>query len=103
MILSGKTTTMLSVFIMTIVAIIRADRLKEIKELFLNPRWLSNIIIVIIFSVYMTYTNRDDKKLKDAIKKASLALIIAVLAHIKMTISPFWIVFALAYYTDDWV
>jgi len=61
MILSGKTTTMLSVFIMTIVAIIRADRLKEINDLFLNPRWLSNIIIVVIFSVYMSYTNHDDK------------------------------------------
>ena len=84
-------------------AIYRADRFHEVTALLYNPRWLINFAIVIIFGLYVTTASHENHRVKNALKKGILAFIIAVLAHLKMTIAPFWIVFVLSYYLEGWV
>ena len=87
---------------MVVYSVYKANRFSEIKEL-LNVRWLINFALMIAFGVYITSASDGDSKVKEALKKAVLAFIIAVLAHLRMTIAPFWIVFVLAYYLEGWV
>ena len=58
--------------------------------------------------MYIVYTIRNDnsddsRRLKEALKKALLAFIIALFAEVGLTIAPFWLVFTLAYYMDGWI
>ena len=43
------------------------------------------------------------EKLKNASKKAILALLIAFFARIDLVIAPFWLIWMMAYYLEDWV
>ncbi len=42
-------------------------------------------------------------KLQNATKKALLALLIAFFASIDLIIAPFWLIWVIAYYLEDWV
>ena len=66
--------------------------------------------------IYLIYNysskNKDSKdkkisenveKLKNASKKAILALLIAFFARIDLVIAPFWLIWMMAYYLEDWV
>ena len=46
---------------------------------------------------------RNVEKLKNASKKAILALLIAFFTRIDLVIAPFWLIWMMAYYLEDWV
>tara|TARA_Y100001970_G_C14201055_1_gene841102 strand:- start:159 stop:476 length:318 start_codon:yes stop_codon:yes gene_type:complete len=100
---------LISIFLLTIRAIVKSKKATEsIKELFTNKRWVINfsmIIAFIIYIFYVTYNNNssESERLKTAIKKAIVALLIAVFAELGLTIAPFWLVFVLAYYLEGWI
>jgi hypothetical protein len=105
-IFNGKMLSLIIVALLTVRVIIKENKHKEISKLFKNTSWLVNLIIVIGFSVYMVNTAGNDEegqKIKDAVKKGILAFIIAILAHLELTIAPFWIVFTLAVSFDGYV
>jgi hypothetical protein len=83
------------------------NRKKEIIKLIKNPKWFINLLIIIFFCIYSIEFKRDHSadtlRLQGAIRKGILAFIIAILAHLELTIAPFWIVFALAYYSEGYV
>jgi len=77
-------------------------------ELLGNGRWKVNILIVIGFIIYIVYETKNDeskdgRKVKEALKKAIVAFVIALLAELGLTIAPFWLVFVLVYYMDGWI
>jgi hypothetical protein len=54
----------------------------------------------------MIHTSGNDlngNRIKDAIKKGILALIVAIIAQLDLTIAPFWIVFTLAVSFEGYV
>lgn len=48
-------------------------------------------------------TLENIEKLKNASKKAILALLIAFFARIDLVIAPFWLIWVMAYYLEEWV
>tara|TARA_B100000927_G_scaffold290311_2_gene288828 strand:+ start:4217 stop:4585 length:369 start_codon:yes stop_codon:yes gene_type:complete len=94
-----------------------SNRKSLLKELTDNKMWVINFIIILLFTGVIYYLNKKIENRKDnneedkilikkhleAIKKAILALVIALLVHFRLTIAPFWFVFFLAYYFEGWV
>tara|TARA_B100001989_G_C24457511_1_gene422372 strand:- start:45 stop:362 length:318 start_codon:yes stop_codon:yes gene_type:complete len=100
---------LISIFLLTIRAIFKSKKATEsIKELFTNKRWVINFSMIIAFIVYIFYitynsNNPESERLKTALKKAIVALLIAIFAELGLTIAPFWLVFVLAYYLEGWI
>ena len=99
-------------FIGLIIMTIRAG-LKNTKtrhralELFTNSRWIINIIIIVLFVSWTYHETRYDStdeanRTIEALKQAIVALNIAILAEVGLTITPFWLVFMVAYYLEGW-
>lgn len=71
------------------------------------------LIMVWIYLIYnYTSKNKDSndkktleniEKLENASKKAILALLIAFFARIVLVIAPFWLIWVMAYYLEEWV
>jgi len=62
-----------------------------------HPGFVVNIIIVTLFILYgLKYTN--NAKFKTATKQASVALIIALFAHLDMLFATFYFILILAFY-----
>lgn len=82
-------------------------RQKEIIDLFKNSYWLINSIIIVIFSFYVINikkgTDEETIKMQEAVRKGILAFMVAIFAHLELTIAPFWIVYGLAYYAQGYV
>ena len=106
-ILRRETQTFIFICIILFISIYQLDKGKKIFKLFKNKSWLFNFFIIICFSVYIIDIQKDrnanSERLKDAVRKGLLALIIAILAHLELTIAPFWIVFLLAFYSQGYV
>lgn len=105
-ILDNKFIGILLVVVITLYKAHQQGKLKLLKKLFNNTSWIINLAIVIIFSIYMINTSGDDlngKRIKDAIKKGILSLIVAIIAQLDLTIAPFWIVFTLAVSFEGYV
>ena len=87
---------------------------KKTIELLNNKRWLINMLGIVIFTIYLYYSLSDHTKLSEeelknrerlmeAYKRGLVALLIAILAEVGLTIAPFWIIFTLSYYMQGWV
>ncbi len=108
----------ISVFIfilLTIRAIIQLKKTKLIIDFFKEPKTIGQLSLIVAW-VYLIYNyssqNKDSKdkkilknvdKLKNASKKAILALLIAFFTRIDLVIAPFWLIWMMAYYLEDWV
>ena len=109
MILELLNNKLFGIFLVVVITLYKAyqqGKLKLLKKLFTNASWVINLAIVIIFSSYMIHTSGNDlngKRIKDAIKKGILALIVAIIAQLDLTIAPFWIVFTLAVSFEGYV
>lgn len=80
---------------------------KSTIALITTPRWVINIIIIILF-IFWTYheTKYDEPKtsrrIVESLKKAIIAFIIALFAELGLTITPFWLIFMISYYLEGW-
>ena len=106
---NGGVLSLIAVFIGITRTIATSERSKnKIIELITTKRWIVNMLIVILFCFYILYTTKYDTTkdaiaVKDALKKGIIALIIAQLAELGLTITPFWLVFVVAYYLEGWI
>ena len=87
----------------------KSSRIK-LYELIRNPIWMINFIVILCFIAYIHFIELpnikdDDKKekLAESMKRAVIALIIAVLAELNLSIAPFWVVFVFSYFMHDWM
>jgi len=95
--------------LLTIRAIIMLNKTSEIYKFF-TIKTIGQLCLIVVWC-YLIYrfvkTHSKDKKhtakLQEATKKAVLALIIAFFARIDLVIAPFWLVWLITYYLEDWV
>ena len=107
--MAGRNIALIATVLLTLRAGFKSKKARnKLFELIDNKRWLINFGVIILFIGYIVYTIRNDnsddsRRLKEALKKALLAFIIALFAEVGLTIAPFWLVFTLAYYMDGWI
>jgi len=100
---------LVSIFLLTIRAILKSNKaLKSLREMLSSKRWITNLIVVISFIIYIIYITHDNdsdesERLKSALKKAIVALLVAIFAELGLTIAPFWLIFVLSYYLEGWI
>ena len=107
--MNAKMIAVLAVAVLTLRAgfTVPKARAKGI-EMLKDKRWLINFLVIVAFIIYSIYETRNEedersKKTKEALKKAIIAFLIALLAELGLTIAPFWLIFVLAYYMDGWI
>jgi len=104
----------IAISILTITIIFFGYRKKsariKLHELIRNPVWMTNFIVVLCFIAYIHFIelpnikdNKKKEKLSESIKRAVIALIIALLAELNLSIAPFWVVFVFSYFMHDWM
>ena len=78
----------------------KKSALMKLYELIRNPVWMINFIVILCFIAYIHFIElpniKDDEKkekLAESMKRAVIALIIAVLAELNLSIAPFSISF----------
>jgi O-antigen ligase len=88
----------------TLIIIFRSSKSKKkIFELIRNKFFIGGLIVVIIWcfiSLRGTGETEEDKKTREATKNAIIALLIAVMAELHLSIAPFWLVWLASYYLD---
>ena len=108
-ILSPKNVSLLFVIIVTIRAALKSKKAsKSLKELLSNKSWLIQVFIIILFTIWISYTHKDSDKEEsknyiESIKRALVGFIIAIFAELGLTIAPFWFIFVLSYYFNGWI
>jgi len=99
----------LAVLVMTIRTGYKSQRARDkVLELIGTPSWVINVIIIILFIAWLNHetkwdTSEEATKTREALKKAIIAFIIAILSELGLTIAPFWVVFVAAYYLEGWI
>jgi len=96
--------------LLTIRAMVSLNKTSELYKFFTHPKTIGQLCVILVWC-YLIYrfvkTHPKDKKhsakLQEATKKAILALLIAFFARVDLVIAPFWLVWLLAYYLEDWV
>ena len=96
--------------LLTIRAVVSLKKTSELYKFFVNTKTIGQLSLIVVWC-YLIYrfviTHPKDKKhttkLQEATKKAILALLIAFFARIDLVIAPFWLVWLIAYYLEDWV
>jgi amino acid permease len=96
--------------LLTIRAILSLNKTSELYKFFTNAKTIGQLCVIVVWC-YLIYrfvkTHPKDKKhsakLQAATKKAILALLIAFFARVDLVIAPFWLVWLIAYYLEDWV
>ena len=96
--------------LLTLRAIVNLEKSSEVIKFFKNPKTIGNLILIMIWC-YLVYRFSKNKKastknierVQNATKKALLALLIAFFARIELVIAPFWLIWVIAYYLEDWV
>lgn len=93
----------------TIVSELKSKKTRnKLFKLIINPEWFINIMVIIVFIGYILYITSEQKTDREkniirSLKKAIIALIIAIYAHVGLVIIPFWLVFILSYYMEGWI
>jgi len=98
--------------ILTMRAIFKLNKTKEVVDFFYNKKTIGQLFFIcfwcfLIYRFIKTHPQKKDSQkienIKSATKKAIVALFIAFFARIDLVIAPFWLVWLIAYYLEDWV
>tara|TARA_B100001741_G_scaffold274500_1_gene244264 strand:+ start:176 stop:505 length:330 start_codon:yes stop_codon:yes gene_type:complete len=103
-----------AVTVLTVLTVFFGYRKKSARiklyELIKNPVWMINFIVIMCFIAYIHFIelpnikdNEKKERLAESMKRAIIALIIAVLAELNLSIAPFWVVFVFSYFMHDWM
>jgi hypothetical protein len=104
----------IAISILTLLTVFFGYRKKSARiklyELIKNPVWMINFIVILCFIAYIHFIElpniKDDEKkekIAESIKRAVIALIIAILAELNLSIAPFWVVFVFSYFMHGWM
>ncbi len=101
--------------LLTIRAIVKLKKIGLIIKFVTEPKTIGQLILIgvwcfLVWNYVAKNKHSKDKKvldnvgkLQNATKKALLALLIAFFASIDLIIAPFWLIWVIAYYLEDWV
>ena len=76
---------------------------RKVVELLHNKVFMGGLMMVVLWSFFSLRGNaksEEDKKSREATKSAIIALIIAIMSELHLSIAPFWLVWIAAYYLD---
>ena len=76
---------------------------RKVTELLHNKVFMGGLMMVVLWSFFSLRGNpksEEDKKSREATKSAIIALIIAIMSELHLSIAPFWLVWIAAYYLD---
>ena len=79
------------------------EKRKSSLELIKDPMFSINMIVVVLFVLYMLNSDDNSKeglRRKEATKQAVLGLLIALMAHLGMKVAPFWLIWVASYYLN---
>ena len=104
----------IAISILTLLTVFFGYRKKSARiklyELIKNPVWMINFIVILCFIAYIHFIElpniKDDEKkekIAESMKRAVVALIIAILAELNLSIAPFWVVFVFSYFMHGWM
>ena len=68
-----------------------------------NKVFIGGLMMVILWSFFSLRgkaKSEEDKKSREATKSAIIALVIAIMSELHLSIAPFWLVWIAAYYLD---
>jgi len=84
------------------------EKRKQAIEMMTNPMWLSQFILMIMFTCYVLFFYNPTDIVKDAktsklnirraIYQGAMAFVIAICAAFDFTVLPFWLVFLSSYF-----
>ena len=83
-------------------AISQPDKWKALIRI-MNARWLMSIFAVICFCIWVTVAQSGNTEMRTSVKRGIIALIIAIMGEIGLTVAPFWTVVAVSYFMERWV
>ena len=83
-------------------AISQPDKWSALKRI-VTARWLSGMALVALFSIAVAIWHGKNKDLVTSVKRGIMALIIAIMGEIGLTIAPFWTIFAVSYFMESWI
>ena len=94
----------LIILIITIIVVYK-NQIKRKRLKFLvssNEFKIGSVIIIIFLFIIKFYKNETDemKKINRSSNIALIALIVALLAYLELTIIPFWLIFLTSYYLN---
>ena len=96
--------------IFTVYHIYKKDKLHFQKLILYNKEFVVYALLIISFTIYILLKDRivedeyKNHKLKESVKKAFIAFIIAYFASLDLIIAPFFLVFIFSFYThSEWV
>ncbi len=101
--------------LLTIRAIVKLKKVGPVIKFFTEPKTIGQLLLIgvwcfLVWNYVAKNKHSKDKKvldnvgkLQNATKKALLALLIAFFASIDLIIAPFWLIWVIAYYLEDWV
>ena len=113
--MDSKNIALIAVTLLTVRAAFKSRNAKnKLYELITNKSWVINFIILIIFTIFIYFStkneNTKDKKtmkdnnlIRESLKKALFGFMIAIFAELGLTIAPFWIIFTTSYYLSGWI
>jgi hypothetical protein len=104
----------IAITVLTVLIVFFGYRKKSSRDalyrLVSNPVWSINFLVVMCFLAYIHFIELPNikdaekkEKLAESIKRAVIALIIAILAELNLSYAPFWVVFVFSYFMHDWM
>jgi len=83
-------------------AISQAEKWKKLMKI-ITPRWIMGMGMVFAFCTWVALFQTKNAELRASVKRGVIALVIAILGEIGLTIAPFWTVFAVSYFMESWI
>ena len=104
----------IAISVLTVLIVFFGYRKKSSRDalyqLVTNPVWSINFVVIMCFIAYIHFIElpniKDDEKkekIAESIKRAVIALIIAVLAELNLSLASFWVVFVFSYFMHAWM
>ena len=94
---------LISILIGLWLALSQPEKWKALMKIINDKNWLIHFAMVVIFSGFMFLTYDNNQLLITSIKRGLMSLLIALFGEVGLTIAPFWTIFAVSYFMDDWI
>ena len=83
-------------------AMSQPDKWNALKRI-ATARWIGGMALVALFSAGVAIWHSKNQDLVTSVKRGIMALLIAIMGEIGLTIAPFWTIFAVSYFMESWI
>ena len=94
---------LISILIGLWLALSQPEKWNALVKIINDKNWLIHFSMVVIFSGFMFLSYDNNELLITSIKRGLMALLIALFGEVGLTIAPFWTIFSVSYFMDNWI